>query len=130
MFSISQRLRIFLTLAYLTIVALLSVMPSSAVPSLQLFPGFDKLVHIGMYFGLSVLACWTLHAEEHRKRILMVVLFAILWGLLMEVAQLAMHAGRAFEWKDEFSNGAGAVVGAAAYYLVARWHEAETRDEI
>lgn len=129
MFAIAQRVRLWLTVSYLAILVLLSTMPASAVPGLQLFPGFDKLVHIGMYFGLTLLACWTLHAEEHRRRILMVVLGAVLWGMLMEMAQGAMHAGRTFEWKDVVSNSVGAMVGAAVYYLVGRWHEAEIRDE-
>jgi hypothetical protein len=37
----------------------------------------------------------------------------------MEFSQLEMHAGRAFEWKDEMSNGIGALLGALAYALVA-----------
>ena len=94
-------------------------MPSDDVPDVELFAGFDKLVHSCMYFGLTILACWTFHVEDKRIRIVYIVLFSIAWGLLMEFSQLEMKMGRAFEWTDELSNSIGAIVGAVVYALVA-----------
>jgi len=114
-FSFPKWLRVLLSLLYLAIVARLSLMAQEDIPDLELFPGFDKLVHGLMYFGLTILACWSFHAEKQRSYIVYILLFAIAWGLLMEVAQLQMQAGRAFEWKDELSNSIGALLGAFIY---------------
>jgi len=121
-------LRVLLSLLYLGIIAKLSLMPPDEVPELELFAGFDKLVHGCMYFGLTVLACWTLHAEERRIRILFIVTFSIGWGLLMEYSQLNMHAGRAFEWADELSNGIGSLIGAGVYLWIAGIYRKGLRD--
>jgi len=100
-------------------------MPSDDVPQIEMFPGFDKVVHGCMYFGLTILACWTLHAEIKRIRIVYVVLFSISWGLLMEISQLEMMLGRAFEWKDELANSVGSLLGAAAYLLIVRLYQSQ-----
>ncbi|MEI8366493.1 MAG: VanZ family protein [Parachlamydiaceae bacterium] len=119
-FSFPQWLRVLISLMYLGIVAGLSLMPSDDMPEIQLFDGFDKLVHGCMYFGLTILACWTFHAEKKRSRIIYIVMFSILWGLLMEVSQLEMMLGRAFDLKDELSNSIGALLGATFYLIIAR----------
>ncbi|MCK9414982.1 MAG: VanZ family protein [Prolixibacteraceae bacterium] len=119
LFSFPLWLRVLFSLVYLGIVAFLSLIPSDEVPQIELFAGFDKAVHGCMYFGLTVLACWTFHAEEKRIRIFYIVLFSAAFGLLMEVSQLEMHDGRAFEWIDELSNAVGAMLGAGVYAWIA-----------
>lgn len=99
------------------------MVPSEDLPVWQPFPGFDKLLHLGLYFGLTLLACWTLHAEENRKRILCIVLFAITWGMLMEISQLIMQEGRDFEWMDEVGNAIGAFIGGVLYAVAAHQHK-------
>ena len=127
LFSFPRWLRMLLSLVYLGLVAILSLLPSKDLPDLHPFAAFDKVVHACMYFGLTILACWTFHAEEKRIRIIFVVLFAICWGLLMEFSQLEMMMGRAFEWTDELSNGLGALLGAAVYAWIAGVHRKKTR---
>jgi VanZ family protein len=118
-FSFPRWLRVLLSLLYLGIVAGLSLMPPDDVPDVHLFEGFDKLVHACMYFGLTILACWTFYAEEKKIMIFYIVMFSIGWGLLMEFSQLEMMIGRAFEWTDELSNSIGALLGAAVYTWIA-----------
>lgn len=118
-FSFPQWLRILLSLLYLTVVALLSLMPPNDLPYVKPFAGFDKVVHACMYFGLTVLACWTFYSEEKRIRILYVVLFSVSWGMIMEISQLEMMLGRAFDLKDELSNTVGTLLGAAVYMAIA-----------
>ena len=98
---------------------MLTLLPPKDIPDLQLFAFTDKLVHGLMYFGLTLLACWTFYAEERRIRILYILLFCAGWGFLMEFAQLEMKMGRAFEWLDELSNSIGAVIGALLYLGMA-----------
>ena len=125
LFSSPRWLRVLLSLLYLGIVAGLSLMPSDDVPDVQLFAGFDKLVHACMYFGLTILACWTFHAEEKRIKIFYLVLFSVAWGFMMELSQLEMKIGRAFEWTDELSNSIGALLGAIVYAWIALTYKKE-----
>jgi len=119
LFSLPQWFRMLFSLLYLGLIAMLSLLPSKDLPDLHPFAAFDKVVHSCMYFGFTMLACWTFHAEEKRIRVFFIVLFAICWGLLMEFSQLEMMLGRAFEWTDELSNGLGAVIGAMVYAWIA-----------
>lgn len=125
-FSLPQWVRVLFCILYLSVVAGLSLMPSDDVPNFEMFPGFDKVVHGCMYFGLTVLVCWVLHAEDKRIRIIYIVLFSILWGLLMEISQLEMMLGRAFEWKDEMANSVGTLLGAATYLMIARIYRSQS----
>ena len=52
-------------------------------------------------------------------RILYIVIFSAAFGFMMEISQLEMHAGRAFEWTDELSNAIGAILGAGVYVWIA-----------
>jgi VanZ family protein len=116
-----------LSLFYLGLIAMLSLLPSKDLPELHPFAAFDKVVHACMYFGLTILSCWTLYAEERRIRIVFIVLFASCWGLLMEFSQLEMMMGRAFEWTDELSNGLGALLGAVVYAWIAGYYRKRGR---
>jgi VanZ family protein len=82
-----------------------------------------------MYFGLTVLVCWAFHAEDKRIRIIYIVLFSVSWGLLMEISQLEMMLGRAFEWKDEMANSVGTLLGVATYLMIARFQRSLNEDE-
>lgn len=121
-FSFSQSWRVLLSMLYLFILMIFSFLPSRILPEWDLLPGLDKLVHLCMYFGLTIMASWTFHAEEKLKRIIYIVLLATLWGLLMEFMQLVMDSGRAFEWMDELSNSAGVVIGAVLYAWMGILH--------
>ena len=120
LFSIRQWLRITLSLIYLAIVAFLSLLPSKDFPQLPLFPGADKAIHICMYLGLAVLACWSMHAEVKQKWYYAVIFFAIGWGVMMEIFQYLMHMGRSFELFDILANSVGALIGVYIYILLAQ----------
>ena len=120
LFSIKQWLRITLSLIYLTCVAFLSLLPANDFPELPLFPEADKFVHISMYLGLTILACWSMHAEIKHKWYYLVTLFAIGWGVMMEVFQFLMHLGRSFDFYDMLANSIGALIGVSIYLLLAR----------
>jgi VanZ family protein len=125
LFSLPQWLRILLSLLYLGIVAMLSLIASDEVPKIEVFKGFDKLVHFCLYFGLTMLASWTFNAELKRSRIIYIILLSATFGMLMEVVQLEMQLGRSFEWTDELSNIFGSLLGAFVYKLIADFHRKE-----
>lgn len=110
--------RVVITVAYLLLIVTLSLLPPTDLPKVELFEGFDKLVHFLMYFPLAALLCWSLKVEMKTDRIWIVIVLAVLWGNGMELMQLAMHLGRSFSWYDELSNFIGAVFGTFLYRMV------------
>jgi len=120
LFSIPQWLRITLSLIYLSIIALLSLLPPNDFPDIPLFPGADKIVHTCLYLGLVWLACWSMHAEIKHIWYYLIILFAICWGAIMELFQLLMHMGRSFDLYDIIVNSVGAFVGVLIYIAMAQ----------
>jgi VanZ family protein len=110
--------RVVITVAYLLLIVTLSLLPPTDLPKVEFFEGFDKLVHFLMYFPLAALLCWSLKVEMKTDRIWIVIVLAVLWGIGMELMQLAMHLGRSFSWYDELSNFIGAVFGTFLYRMV------------
>ena len=119
-FAAPQWLRISLSLIYLGCIAFLSLLPPKDLPPVSLFEGADKIIHFCLYLGLSVLSCWSLHAELRNIWYYRVILFAIFWGILMEIFQGSMHIGRSFEYLDILSNSVGAITGILIFILLAR----------
>lgn len=120
LFSISQWLRITLSIVYLTIIAFLSLLPPNDFPEIPLFPGADKIVHTCMYLGLAWLACWSMHAEIKRIWYFLIILFAISYGVIMEIFQFLMHLGRSFDYYDMIGNSIGALIGVLIYIFMAQ----------
>ncbi len=118
-FSLNQWMRFLISLAYLSLVVYLELMPASFVPEFR-FPGTDKVIHACMYFGLTFLVCWTFHAEKNHYRVFLIVLIAVTWGILMEIVQFEMKYGRSFEWIDILSNSLGALMSAMLFYLFSK----------
>ncbi|GGH12973.1 VanZ family protein [Mucilaginibacter phyllosphaerae] len=88
------------------------------------FPGFDKLVHCGLFFVLSVLYCvgsirkWNTH--NIRIEIAMkntVVLIS--YGALIEVLQMRVFTWRSGDWNDLLADTIGACMGIFAVLLTS-----------
>ena len=118
--SIRQSFRVFLVLVYLGCVVALSLLPMSDLPQVPMFRGEDKLIHCTMYFGFSILFCWTLKTELNYSRLFFVIGITVGWGILMEVLQLDMHLGRSFSWYDELANTIGVIFGVLTYLFATR----------
>lgn len=80
------------------------------------FPGFDKLVHCGFFFVLTIL--W--HNGMLRqhfipgvsyKRLIIILTLSILFGGLIELLQLTVFTWRDAEWGDIFADTVGASMG-------------------
>ena len=119
LFCVPNWVRITLNLIYIGIVALLSLLPSNSLPKVHLFEGADKIVHFCMYLGLTMLSCWTIHAELNSARYSLLVILPISWGIIMEILQYLMQIGRSFEFVDILSNSIGAFCGLFLYLLIA-----------
>jgi VanZ family protein len=121
LFSSKPWVRITLSIFYLIIIVLLSLLPSSDLPNIPYFSGEDKWIHICMYLGLGFLTCWSLDTRGRRMPPLYVLLTGVfLWGVLMEVLQRLMSNGRSMEILDMLANLAGAVAGLIVYRFLDR----------
>jgi len=118
--SVRPFFRFLLVFIYVGFIMALSLLPPQDLPQVQLFRGADKVVHLIMYLIFSVLGCWALKAEENRTKIWLIIPVTIGWGILMELIQLEMRAGRSFSWYDIQANTAGVAVGILIYTFASR----------
>lgn len=92
------------------------------INDMTLFPGFDKLAHVLMYFGAACvfLLDWANFKLPHHIKInneLALTAFAVLLGGMMEIAQLIMGQGRSFELFDWLADIVGAIGGWATIHF-------------
>jgi VanZ family protein len=122
-FSFKPWLRKTLAALYLAVIAIISLMPVSDLPHFTVFPEIDKAVHIGMYLGLSFLACWSFEVSRDRMKPLYLMLGGVfMYGVLMEILQRTMHNGRNFDFRDMIANLSGAIIGILIYRYFDRKH--------
>jgi len=97
---------------------ILLTLPANDLPHSSLFdlPYFDKYVHLGMFFLLTVLFSYPfskLTAEEVTISAIFnkIALFIILYGIIMEFVQKYFTAGRTFDITDILFDAVGSVTG-------------------
>lgn len=87
------------------------------------FPGFDKLLHVALYFGLGLLtlralACWSGLITRHT--VVLAVLMAALYGVTDEWHQ-SYVPGRTTDGWDLCADILGALFGALAYVMLNQY---------
>jgi VanZ family protein len=80
------------------------------------FPGFDKLVHCGLFFVLVVFYCNGFirkHGQDNLTYLVFVkiIIGAILYGGLIEVLQAYVFTWRSGELADLFADAVGTCMG-------------------
>lgn len=97
---------------------ILLTLPANDLPHSSLFdlPYFDKYVHSGMFFLLTVLFSYPfskLTAEDVTISAIFnkIALFIILYGIIMEFVQKYFTAGRTFDITDILFDAVGSVTG-------------------
>ncbi len=109
------------TILLAIIIVLLSLVPSSSMPSSRLFniPYLDKLVHFSMYASIGFVALMECICRDkcHLQHFLL-ILFLFLMSAIIEVLQATVIATRAAEWFDLFANFSGLVAGYVAYRIL------------
>lgn len=106
------------------IIVLLSLIPSSSMPDSRLFSiGFlDKLVHMGMYGSLGLVALFERRCKNLCLLNEFLFLFALfILSLLMEVLQATVVATRSAEWLDLVANALGLLAAWLAYSFFRRF---------
>ncbi len=102
-------------LIWLLAILILSSYPGNKIPAAPFF-GFDKVVHIGIYFILSLLMMfgfWVSNNKENLTFKLMIstIVFGILFGGVMEICQHYIFINRSGNWYDFIANSIGAISG-------------------
>ncbi|OGV57444.1 MAG: hypothetical protein A2283_00030 [Lentisphaerae bacterium RIFOXYA12_FULL_48_11] len=96
---------------YLTLVALVSLLPSDSLKKVPtFFENEDTIAHFLMYGGMSAILCWTIPRQNKKKFLYYsgIVLFCVGFGMLMEILQrIFTQLDRSFSWSDAISNLAG-----------------------
>lgn len=109
------------TILLAILIVLLSLVPSSSIPSSRLFniPYLDKLVHISMYASIGFVALMESRCYKNCLvfHVLMVLVIFIM-SAIIEVLQATVVATRAAEWYDLFANFSGLVAGYVAYRIL------------
>ena len=67
----------------------------------------DKFLHFLMFFSLSLWSCFVFS----REWIKWFIIFLILYGLMLELMQMAFFPLRSFEWMDWVFDALGVLVG-------------------
>lgn len=123
-FSFPIWLRKTLGLIYLFMIALLSLMPVDVLPDFTVNKGLDKVIHLGMYMGLALVAGWSFNITRSRMKPVFYLLAGVfMWGVLMEILQRTMQNGRNFDFMDMLANLSGAIIGFLIFRHLDRMRE-------
>ena len=118
---LSYMFRYKFTIMLAIVIVLLSLVPSSSMPSSRLFniPYLDKLVHFSMYTSIGFVALMESRCFKNCQGFhLLLVLVIFVMSAIIEVLQATVIATRAAEWFDLFANFSGLVGGYVAYRIL------------
>ena len=74
--------------------------------------GFDKIVHLGMFAGWTVL--WLL---VYPRKSTLILLLGVAFGIFLEFYQQWLPFDRTFDWWDAAADGLGALLGLVVFFL-------------
>lgn len=116
--------RIFPALVWTSGVVYAILTPGSNVPELPKFPGFDKVVHFTLFFGLVFL--WNRvwlgknKSKNNLKKIsLNYLVFGIIFAIFTEFLQMNVP-GRSFDSWDIVANVSGGTIGTLMYVYLTK----------
>ncbi len=113
-------------IAWALLVLILCDMPMSDVPgNSHFFEGFDKMVHLGFFFVLTVFLFYGKIKQQNSFEfriltIVKIVIINILLGGGIELLQWKVFTYRSAEWWDFFSDMLGLGMGVFSYLLLHR----------
>jgi len=112
-------------IAWFFIVGILTLMPASDVPTVSWMdniPNFDKLVHAGLFGGLSFLFALPLlksgFSEKQKVNYsIRISLATIVWGITIEFLQKFFVPSRDFDLLDWAADSVGVII---AFWIIIR----------
>jgi VanZ family protein len=118
------------SIAIALIILYLSLVESSSLDKVQFLniPHFDKIAHFLMYAGLmSVIILENRRSLNATKKIFIVALIPVLYGILMEILQLTITLTRSGSIYDALTNLAGVLTSVLLWLLVKPWVESKIK---
>ena len=115
----------YLAIIWALIVLILCDMPMYGDGRVRFFEGFDKLVHTGFFFVLTVLILYGEINKQLTTRfsvitIIKVFMITTFFGAIIELSQLKIFTYRSAEWWDLFADVTGIGMGLFAYIVLHR----------
>lgn len=112
------------SLVWLIAITILSGYPGNKIPEAPFF-NFDKLVHVGIYFVLSIAICFAFFNEKKQpkqqpKIKIWIIFFGIFYGGFMEILQHYIFINRSGSWYDFFANAIGVILGVLFYPFIIK----------
>ncbi|MEN8201735.1 MAG: VanZ family protein [Bacteroidota bacterium] len=109
------------TILLAILIVLLSLVPSSSIPSSRIFniPYLDKLIHFSMYASIGFVALMESRCRQKcllPHSVLILAIFAM--SAMIEILQATVVATRAAEWFDLLANFSGLIAGYVAYRIL------------
>lgn len=116
----------YLAILWSVLVLLLCNMPMADSGNMPVFEGFDKMVHTGFFFVLTVLLFYgkirqQLSYTYRIVTILKILLITTVLGGGIELLQLTVFTYRSAEWWDFFSDMIGVGMGIFSYIFLHRF---------
>ena len=108
--------RVYFPLGWTLLTIVLLCLPGSDIPSSGIFAikGIDKIVHFTLFGGIVLF--WGYYwigkpgtKEQWRKLMILIALFSIVLGTVLEFLQLCYIPGRTFDLVDILADAIGAV---------------------
>ena len=115
---LSERNFLFLAILWTVVITVLSLVSLNSVPKVDV-PGKDKLVHFLFYLVFVIF--WSFAKVKsyfNLKYDFIIVLFAIVYGIIIEVLQSVLTQTREADIYDVFANSLGAITGFIGFYCV------------
>ena len=115
---LSERNFLFFAIVWTVFITVASLVSFNSVPKVAI-PGNDKLVHFLFYFFFVVFWSIALHKNFYSKKYsFIIVVFAIVYGIIIEVLQELLTTTREPDLYDVFANALGAIIGYLGFYYV------------
>ena len=115
---LSERNFLLLAIIWTVLITVASLVSSSAIPKVNLLWN-DKIVHFLFYFFFVVFWSFALHKNFYFKKYsFIIIVFAIVYGIIIEVLQGLLTTTREPDLYDVFANSLGAIIGYFGFYCL------------
>lgn len=121
----------FLTIIWALLVLILCDMPMDNAGGGSFFEGFDKLVHTGFFFVLTVFMFYGKIRQQNSYSfrilsVLKIFIIAVAFGGMIELLQWKVFTYRSADWWDFFCDTTGVGMGIFSYIFLHRTGNAKS----
>ncbi|MCI0921839.1 VanZ family protein [Sphingobacterium rhinopitheci] len=105
------------------IICLFLLLPSNSYNSIPMFPGIDKMVHLGIFFVQATLLYWEASMKSNRTAnkwiiILKVIPTTAVFAVMTELAQMYLTNTRSADPWDVFADIVGVGMATFSFILI------------